>query len=222
MGMSRFVLTWTLASGLTLAGLATNAYVQANTLSDLKQESTALASEIAKTSKSTRDRVAAQENERVASTKEATGLDPSMVDTDTDEAKEYFADAFSWTSGKEYDRARSNYEKSLGKGNSFTRTYLSDNTKVDTDDGELSYIDFKGLRSTMDDMFIVPTDVTGSSVRYVGFVRYYMKTDSAINNKDALTASEAIVEFTVSGKSDARRVTDVEARQGFASELGAE
>lgn len=222
MGLSRIALTWTIASGVTLAGLGLTTVMKVNELSDLQKQSTALASDVSRLSKATKDRVAEQEGERIVSTKEATGLDPEQVLTDTDIATEYFLDAFNWSSGDEYDRARSNYEKSLGKGNSFTKTYLSDNTKIDTDKGKLSYIDFKKLRASMDDMYIVPTKSDGKNIRYVGFVRYFMKSGGDINSKKGLNASEAILEFTVGGPAKDRRVKEVEARQGFASSLGDE
>ncbi|WP_208589714.1 hypothetical protein [Gracilibacillus suaedae] len=89
-----------------------------------------------------------------ASVKQATGLDPLMIETDTESAKSFFEPAFNWKSAEDYDKVRDQYIESLGEDNSFTETYLPPDTKIDTNDGPLSYIDFKGLQVTMGDMYI--------------------------------------------------------------------
>lgn len=162
------------------------------------------------------------DKKKSVSVKEATGLDPSLISSDTEAAKTYFEPAFNWRSGAEYDKARSDYMESLGEKNSFTKTYLPPDTKIDTDDGPLSYIDFKGFQTSMGDMYIVPKTAEGDRIRYVAFVKYYMhKNDEDMVNPEALEESEAIIEFTAAGDKEngGRRVTEVRARAGFHSSL---
>ena len=159
------------------------------------------------------------------SIKKTTGIDPKLVATDAVEAKTYFKPAFNWQNGDEYEKARQLYIDYLGKDNSFTKTYLPPDTKIETNDGKVGFIDFKGMKATMDDLFVVPVKVKGDSIRYVGIVRYFMHKDkSDLANPDALMSSQAIVDFTVTGNndSDGRRLIEVSARPGFSSVKGDE
>lgn len=152
------------------------------------------------------------------SIKKATGLDPEMVSTDTSLAKDYFAPAFSWRNYAEYEKARQDYITKLGEKNSFTKVYLPPDIKIETDEGDLSYIDHKKLRATLDDLYIIPLTTEGKEVRYVGFVRYFMHKEAKdLVNKNALNASQAIIEFTVKEEAENRTVTDVTAHAGFSS-----
>ena len=147
---------------------------------------------------------------------EATGLDPRLVEKDSETAVVFFEDAFTWTSGAEYDAVRQSYIDKLGAGNSFTTNYLAPDVKIDTNDGPLSYIDNSSLKSFYDSMVVVPLTAEGSRIRYAGFVKYYMVKDKKdLANKNALTASEAIIKFTISGDGDVRTVSEVEAWPGF-------
>ncbi|MGX1195853.1 hypothetical protein [Metabacillus sp. SLBN-84] len=120
----------------------------------------------------------------------------------------------------DYDKARSDYIESLGKDNSFTSVYLPADTKIDTNDGPLSYIDFKELKTTLGSVHVVPMTSEGDRIRYVAFVQYYMhrKNEDMVNPK-ALESSEAIIEFTAAGdpKEGERIVTEVNASPGFQS-----
>lgn len=160
--------------------------------------------------------------QKSASVKEATGLDPSLIGSDTQSAEEFFGPAFNWKSGEQYDKVRTSYMESLGEGNSFTATYLPADTKIETNNGLLSFIDHKGLQTTMAGMSIVPMKAEGDRIRYVAFVRYFMhQTENDTVNPEALEESEAIIEFTAAGDASKgeRRVTEVSARAGFHSNL---
>lgn len=169
-----------------------------------------------------RTRQAELDQKKSVSVKEVTGLDPSLIESDAETAKSYFAPAFNWKSGKEYDRVRSQYIESLGENNAFTKTYLPPDTKIDTDDGPLSYIDFKHLKASIGNIHVVPMKAEGDRVRYVAFVQYFMhQTGEDLVNPKALEKSEAIIEFTAAGdrKNEKRFVTEVTARAGFHSSL---
>ncbi|MCR6108735.1 hypothetical protein HXA34_20775 [Salipaludibacillus agaradhaerens] len=160
------------------------------------------------------------DDEKMSSVKEVTGLDPALIQTDSQEASSYFEQAFNWKSGSDYDEARTRYIESLGEGNAFTETYLPPDTKIDTDDGPLSYIDFKGIKASMSNIHVVPMTAEGDRIRYVAFVQYFMhEDDSDTVNPEALVGSEAIIEFTAAGDAatDGRRITEVTARAGFHS-----
>lgn len=209
----------TVLTGLAAVGGIVYGVNQSSTLDDIKREKVALASEVNQLDRTVKVETAKTEQAKKTVIKKASGFDPDLIAVDQEKAVSYFEPAFSWSSGKAYDSARAMYDKQLGKGNSFTKTYLANNTKIDTDGGKLSYIDFKGLSSRFDDLYIVPTSGKGDTVRYVGFVRYIMKAKDAskIENKNLLKASEAILEFTVSGKPEKRVIRDVVAKPGYAS-----
>ncbi|MCC2248988.1 hypothetical protein JUJ52_03320 [Virgibacillus sp. AGTR] len=188
----------------------------------LEDEHASLISKMNTVEKNIAKRQAEIDAKKSASIKEATGIDPSLIKTDTTAAKSYFKPAFNWKSGGDYDKTRNDYIESLGKDNTFTATYLPPDTKIDTDDGPLSYIDFKGLQVTMGDIHIVPMSAEGNRIRYVAFVQYFMhKDESDMVNPEALEESEAIIEFTAAGdvEKGERRVTEVNARAGFQSSL---
>lgn len=144
-----------------------------------------------------------------------TGLDFEMIRQDVQSAESYFKQAFTWSNGGEYDRTRDEYIKSLGKDNSFTKSYLPENIKIDTDDGDLSYIDANSLKSMFSNMSVTPMASEGDSIRYTAIVEYYVYTsEKDINNLDALAPSNAIIMFTVSKGDDGRTVGEVKAWNG--------
>lgn len=195
---------------------------QANKKAELEEAHAVLISKLNTVENDIRKRQAELDQKKTASVKEATGFDPSLIQSDSETAESYFKPAFSWKSGKAYDKARSQYIDSLGKDNAFTKTYLPPDTKIDTNDGPLSYIDFKGLKATFGDIHVVPIAHEGNRVRYVAFVQYFMhQTDKDLVNPGALEESEAIIEFTAAGDREKgeRRVTEVTARAGFQSTL---
>lgn len=160
--------------------------------------------------------------QKTNSVKKVTGLDPELIQSDSLEAEKYFVAAFSWSNGTEYEGVRQQYIESLGEDNSFTKTYLPPDTKIETNDGMLSFIDFKKLRTTMDSIYVVPITAEGSRVRYVAFVQYIMHKDgSDLANRDALERSEAIIEFTAAGDAGngERHITEVSARAGYSAGL---
>lgn len=160
------------------------------------------------------------DSKKLTSIRQTTGLDPKLIVSDSGEAEKYFKQAFSWKNGDEYEKARQQYIKSLGEDNTFTKVYLPPDVKIDTNDGKLSYIDFKKIRATMDGVHIIPMTSEGNRIRYVAFVTYYMhKNENDLVNKNALNPSLAIIEFTASGdkSTGGRVISDVNGRAGFSS-----
>lgn len=187
---------------------------------ELEDRYTKLENKLGQLDRSIAEKQVVNDNEKNESIVEATGLDPKVISSDAMIAEKYFSGAFNWTSGAEYDSARDNYNESLGSGNSFTTNYMPENIKIEVSDGELSYIDFKELKSKMDEIFVVPITAEGDHVRYAAFVRHYMHKDTRdLNNLSALTPSEAIIEFTVAGSGADRTVSEVEAWLGFSSTI---
>ena len=185
---------------------------------ELKETHEALLSELNAVENDIAKRQADLDDKKAEVVKETFGLDPAQVTSDASKAKEFFAPAFSWQSYDEYEKARQNYIASLGEGNSFTKTYLPPDTVIETNDGPLSYIDFEGIRATLEDIHVVPMTVEGDRIRYVAFVSYIMhRSDADLVNLNALEKSEAIVEFTAAGnkKEGERIITEVNARPGF-------
>lgn len=210
-----------LAAGMIMVVVSFSLVTGSNEVSELESRHAALSAELGDLDRSIAEKQALQDIEKKDAVIEATGLDPSLIAIDTSAATQYFGAAFNWSSGGEYDKAREFYDESLGQGNSFTKTYFPENTKIPTANGEVNFIDFKELRAKMDEMVIVPTVAEGDRIRYVAFVRYFMHKDAQdTNNTDALTPSNAIIEFTATGDPDGdRTVTEVEAWSGFSSTL---
>lgn len=210
-----------LATGMMLVVVSVTLVTGGQEAAELEARHAELSALLSDTDRSIAEKQAALDADKKDAVIEASGLDPSLIGIDTTAATQYFAAAFNWTSGAEYDEARERYDESLGEGNSFTQTYFPENTKIETSDGELNFIDFQELRTKMDDMVIVPTVADGDRIRYVAFVQYFMfKDEQDTNNTNALTPSNAIIEFTASGDPDGERtVSEVEAWAGFSSTL---
>lgn len=210
-----------LGAGMLMVAVSFTLVTGGHEVSGLENRHAELSAELGDLDRSIAKKQALQDIDKKDAVIEATGLDPSLIAIDTSAATSYFGAAFNWTSGGEYDAAREFYDNSLGEGNSFTKTYFPENTKIATADGEINFIDFQELRTKMDDMVIVPTVAEGDRIRYVAFVRYFMFKDAEdTNNTDALTPSNAIIEFTATGDPDGKRtVTEVEAWAGFSSTL---
>lgn len=189
---------------------------------ELEETHASLISKLNATENEIRTRQVEIDQKKSVSVKGVTGFDPSLIGSDAETAKLYFTPAFSWKSGKDYDRARSQYIESLGENNAFTKTYLPPDTKIDTNDGPLSYIDFKRLKASIGNIHVVPMKAEGDRIRYVAFVQYFMhQSNEDLVNPAALEKSEAIIEFTAAGdrKNEKRFVTEVTARPGFHSTL---
>lgn len=219
---NRPLLLTILGFGLLLILMSVTLINQNQSKKELEGKQEELTSALSTMNRKVTERQADLDAEKSASVKEVTGLDPSLIKTDTSEAEKYFEPAFSWTSGAEYDKVRGDYIASLGKENTFTKTYLPADTKIETNDGKLSYIDFKKLRATMEDIHIVPITSEGDRIRYVAFVTYYMhQTANDLADKSALESSEAIIEFTAAGKKGEgnRRISEIDARAGFSSSI---
>lgn len=156
---------------------------------------------------------------RADSVTEATGLNARLVSDDAELAEEFFTPAFNWKSWEQYESMRQDYLKTLGKDSSFATVYLPEDTIIETDDGDLAYIDHMRLMTTMRHIHIVPTSADSKTVRYVGFIEYIThRSEDDMSNPDALAPSTAVVEFTVHGEGSERRVSQVVASPGFASE----
>ncbi|MBD7970314.1 hypothetical protein [Paenibacillus gallinarum] len=193
-----------------------------NEIKKLDTEYAALNSQLNQTEQNIATKQAEETEQKTQTVKKVTGLDPGLIQSDSTEAEKYFVAAFSWSNGAEYEGVRNQYIESLGEDNSFTKTYLPPDTKIETNDGMLSYIDFKNLRTTMDSIYVVPITAEGNRVRYVAFVQYIMHKDGTdLENTDALERSEAIIEFTAAGESadGERRITEVSARAGYSAGL---
>ncbi|MGC6586660.1 hypothetical protein ACPV3A_17035 [Paenibacillus sp. Dod16] len=193
-----------------------------NEIKKLNVEYTALTTQLNQTERDIATKQAELSAKKTESVKKVTGLDPALIQTDSSEAEKYFVAAFSWSNGAEYEGVRNQYIESLGEDNSFTKTYLPPDTKIETNEGMLSYIDFKKLRTTMDSIYVVPITAEGNRVRYVAFVQYIMHKDqSDLVNTNALERSEAIIEFTAAGDlaDGKRRITEVSARTGYSAGL---
>lgn len=187
---------------------------------ELESEHARLVAELSNIERAIGEKQAVLDEERSESVREITGVDSKLVQADTSAAREYFAPAFNWKSGHDYDLARHAYIESLGEDNSFTKTYLPPDTKIETNEGALSYIDHEGLMVTMEEIHVVPVTVEDNRMRYLALVSYFMHRNSSDTaNKEALEMSEAIVEFTVvqDEESNSRFVTEVKARPGFQS-----
>ncbi|MEK4277717.1 hypothetical protein [Paenibacillus sp. FSL R7-0026] len=205
---------------LVLSGMT---YVKnSNEIKTLDAEYESLNSKLNQTEQDIAEKQGEVATQKTESVKKVTGLDPELIQSDSAEAEKYFVAAFSWSNGTEYEGVRNQYIESLGEDNSFTKTYLPPDTKIEINSGMLSYIDFKKLRTTMDSIYVVPTTAEGNRVRYVAFVQYIMHKDgSDLVNTDALERSEAIIEFTAAGDSadGKRRITEVSARTGYSAGL---
>lgn len=165
------------------------------------------------------EREAELEALRTDSVTEATGLNTQMVADDAELAEEFFTPAFNWKNWEQYESMRQEYLKILGEDTSFATVYLPEDTIIETDDGDLAYIDHMSLMATMRHIHIVPTSVDSKTVRYVGFIEYIThRSEDDMANPDALIPSTAVVEFTVHGEGSERRVSQVVASPGFASE----
>lgn len=209
-----------LAGGILLVAMSFTLMSGSNERAELSDRHDELENRLGQLDRSIAKKQAETDVQKNESIVEATGLDPKVITSDAIIAEDYFNDAFNWTSGSEYDSARDAYNKSLGSGNSFTASYMPEDTKIERSDGKQSYIDFKNLKSRMDGIFVVPITAEGERVRYAAFVRHYMHTDAQdLNNLEALTPSEAIIEFTVAGSGSDRTVSEVEAWSGFTSTI---
>lgn len=212
------VLYLILGGGMLLVVMGVTLWNHAGDKQELKEKHTALSSELNGIEHDIAVRQAEIDDKKMKVIQEVTGLDPELVSIDKNAAKKYFKPAFSWKNADDYNQVRKDYIASLGKGNSFTKTYLPPDTVIETNDGELSYIDHKNLKVTMHSVRVVPLTAVGDSVRYVAFIKYFMHKDSNdLANTDALEPSEAIIEFTATGDSSNRHVTEVSARAGFSS-----
>lgn len=221
----RFLLIGVIVGAVLAVGFALMLWSAHNEQERLAAEHSAMMSEHNTLERDIATTQAELDKKRAASVKKATGVDPSLIEIDVDEAKLYFEPAFSWKSYDDYERVRTKYMESLGKDNSFTKKFMPKDRVIDTSDGELSYIDFKRLKATMHDMFMVPVKVDGDKIEYVGVIEYYMhrNTNDTVDLR-ALDASHAIVEFTVAGNpyDGTRTISNVSARAGYASNSGLE
>lgn len=207
-----------LGSAVVITAFTVGIMNNEQTKKELAKSNSELSAEINQLKKGIKTNEIKKEKEEKTSVKESTGLDLDLVDRDQTVAEEFFKPAFNWKSSSDYDKARDDYQKKLGKNNTFTKTYMPADTKIDTNDGKLSHIDFNKLKVTMDSIQLIPTSAKGDDVSYVAFVTYYVhKDDKDLADKSALEPSEAIMEFTGTGDKDNRLIRNVTARAGFSS-----
>lgn len=212
-----------IATGVSLALLAAAGFQyagQKGELAALADEQTALTTTMSTLERGIADAKVENDTATTEVITDVTGFDVSLINPDRDIAGSFLQAAFQWDNAEEYEAARAAYNEALGEDNSFTSTYMPPDIKVETEKGEISYIDHKEVRSEYQDIRVVPLSADGDDVRYAGFVTHYMyKQGEDIDNKDALKPSEAIIEFTMTGEplTKERRVTDVKAWSGFST-----
>ncbi len=144
-----------------------------------------------------------------------TGLSPDQVDKDQTLAQSFFQPAFEWTSGKEYDKARTDFQSSLGQNNKFVTEYMRENTKVDN----YNKIDSNHLKSKFSSIDVYPTTSTSDGYNYIGIITYYIYKDADdLQSLDQLKSSQAIVSFSAIGDTKDRQISNVSAWSGIGSD----
>lgn len=210
-----------LGGGVLLIIMAYFYLQQAAEIQTLEEKKAEVATALSDAEYEVSEQQAALEDARNQATIDATGLDPSVVANDREVAQAFFEPAFSWTNASEYNTVRDHYDESLGDGNSFTDVYLPEDVTIETEDGELSYIDHEGVRTQVGNMIITPLEVAGDQrIRYMAIVEFYMHLEPEdLTNTSALDASHAVIEFTVGGPEGSRAVSEVDAWSGFSSSV---
>lgn len=218
---NRMLVLTVLGGGLLLIIMGIFSMRQSSELSDIETEHAELEASLSEAEQDMAAKQAELNQQKTDATIQATGLDPNMVSADTEIATDYFSPAFSWTNGEEYNTVRDRYEEDLGSNNAFTDTYLPEDTTIDTNDGELMYIDYKGVRTQINNMIITPLFVEGDQrIRYMAIAEFYMHLESEdLANTSALDASHAVIEFTMAGPEGSRSISEVDAWSGFASSI---
>lgn len=147
------------------------------------------------------------------------GVSNQQLKEDKRQASIYFAPAFTWTSGNEYDVTRKSYIDKLGTDSQFVQNYLKENIRIEVANKNLKNndIDIQGLKSNFEEMVLYPTTwKPDGTITYVGVIKYYVfKNESDLNDKTGLLKSKAVVEFTMSGANvKDRQISDVKAYAG--------
>ena len=147
------------------------------------------------------------------------GVSSQQLKEDKRQASIYFAPAFSWTSGDQYDATRRSYIDKLGSDSQFVQNYLKENIRIEVANKNLKNndIDIQGLKSNFEEMVLYPTTwKPDGTITYVGVIKYYVfKNESDLNDKTGLLKSKAVVEFTMSGaNAKDRQISDVKAYAG--------
>lgn len=144
---------------------------------------------------------------------DVTGISNQKIVEDSSVASDFFKPAFTWTSGDEYDATRQMFIELLGENNRFVKEYLVENTKVD----DFNKIDVNELKMSMDTLTAYPSKlIDDDTYEYLGFIKYYPYKDASdLKVKDKLTASTAIVQYTVSSKDGEPTVTNISAWNGM-------
>lgn len=222
--MNKSALIATVVAGLVTVSLGLNTLSASSALDDLKARQVEATADIAHLERSIAEKRAKRDTDEREVIREVTGLDPSLVESDRAVAATFFETAFQWDDSTSYRAARNDYIEKLGKDNAFTKTYMPLDPTIETDDGELSYIDHTGVRSEFDGFQGTPLTADGTTVNYIGVARHYMLTKDTVVDSDAarkaLKASEAVVTYTIKDDPDnpgTRMVTDVDAWAGYES-----
>lgn len=147
------------------------------------------------------------------------GVSNQQLKEDKRQASIYFAPAFTWTSGDEYDSIRKAYIDKLGADSQFVQNYLKENIRIEVANKDLKNndIDIQGLKSNFEEMVLYPTTwKADGTITYIGVIKYYVfKNTDDLNDKTGLLKSKAVVEFTMSGSNAKdRRILDVKAYAG--------
>ena len=147
------------------------------------------------------------------------GVSNQQLKEDKRQASIYFASAFTWTSGDEYDSIRKAYIDKLGADSQFVQNYLKENIRIEVANKDLKNndIDIQGLKSNFEEMVLYPTTwKADGTITYVGVIKYYVfKNTDDLNDKTGLLKSKAVVEFTMTGaNAKDRHISDVKAYAG--------
>lgn len=128
-----------------------------------------------------------------------TKADPKRIVRDSDIAKRFFAPAFTWASGKEYNKIRDSYIKSLGKKDNFCIVFMPENVTVKGADGNTyDYVEIHKLNVLYDDMCVYPVSVDKDKYVYMARISYTpYKSDTNIDNISGLEKKSLIIKFTV-------------------------
>ena len=147
------------------------------------------------------------------------GVSNQQLKEDKRQASIYFAPAFTWISGDEYDSIRKAYIDKLGADSQFVQNYLKENIRIEVANKDLKNndIDIQGLKSNFEEMVLYPTTwKADGTITYVGVIKYYVfKNTDDLNDKTGLLKSKAVVEFTMTGaNAKDRHISDVKAYAG--------
>lgn len=144
---------------------------------------------------------------------ETTGIDPERIRKDTSAFEDFIEDAFTWTSGEEYDQMRDEYIEHLGEESPFVQTYLAENMKKDG----YNYVDTFNMKSKYVTKDTYPLEDRDGVMDYLGVVEYYLYNEKKdLVGINRLSTSKAFIHYSVHVDDDGNRlISNVSADPGF-------